>query len=357
MKRSVLAILLIGILVLSGCKATKEETVASVAGFVPEAETQGAEELKKESEILPSEPPKEEKKEPSQEQEPLKEDTPKEDTPKKDTPKEESPKEEIPREETDEPAPQPTRNLTLEDVITLSEKGKELSYKDFEIYFYEETAKGFLREYQIDERYQLQIHFNKESKRTESILLIANDNGPNGLIDVRSGEVAQFAEERKKYQPLAVIPFEQNVTSGSAMSFYDFYEYAEQYGSVEYYTHVDKIARGCVLIKTLEDYLKYAGENPISTYDAAFFEKNALFLFDVSYGSGGYSALNLRVGKQGETLYVAFTSGAGVCENVCFTCDMKYEFYRLTIPKEQLDDTTEAVMFRQFLEYRMDPFL
>ena len=89
MKRSILAILLIGILVLSGCKATKEETVASVAGFVPEAETQGAEELKKEPEILPSEQPKEEEKEPSQEQEqPI---------------------------ETDPPAPQVPRKLTVED--------------------------------------------------------------------------------------------------------------------------------------------------------------------------------------------------------------------------------------------------
>ncbi|MBQ7089908.1 MAG: hypothetical protein IJN82_02205 [Clostridia bacterium] len=39
MKRSILAILLIGILVLSGCKATKEETVALAAGYVPETET------------------------------------------------------------------------------------------------------------------------------------------------------------------------------------------------------------------------------------------------------------------------------------------------------------------------------
>jgi len=68
-KRPILATILIGILVLSGCESTKEDTVASAAGFVPEAETQGAEELKKEPEILPSEQPKEEKKEPSQGQE------------------------------------------------------------------------------------------------------------------------------------------------------------------------------------------------------------------------------------------------------------------------------------------------
>jgi len=370
MKRKILAILLISILILSGCKAERETTTAMAAGYVDVQEeiTQDVvlpndrEESELESELKEpeqKEPVKAEpeQKEPEKPQESAKEEAEPQPKPDASTQKEDAaqpPK-----------ADQTPRKLTIEDVISLSEKGEALSYKDFENYICEvESEENNRREYRIDDRYTVRVSFSEE--KTNYIFLIAYDTGSKGVLDIRKGGVAEFVEERKQYQPLTTVAYEPIVYKIKCASFDSFYQHAKQYGTVEYYQHVEAIERGYIRIDTMEEYLLYTGgnksltydvngykENVLKTYNEAFFEKNSLFLFDVSYGSGGYRALDLRVGKQGDTLYVNITTGCA--GGFGYTADKKSEFYHLEIPKDQLVGVTKNVQHEQFVSYFVDP--
>ncbi|MBQ7089909.1 MAG: hypothetical protein IJN82_02210 [Clostridia bacterium] len=329
MKRPILATILIGILVVSGCKAAKEETVASVAGFVSEAETQGAEELKKEPEILPSEQPKEEEKEPSQEQEqPI---------------------------ETDPPAPQVPRKLTVEDVISLSEKGEALSYKDFEVFIgtekrYEHGKNVYIvREYIIDEQFFLSVGFYQNDERTIKVILVANDPLETRALDVRAGGAEAFFAEHSKVSPLTLIEFEWEYQIENR-PFEQFYAYAEKYGEVKYDDY-GRVRGGFVQIDTLEDYQAFAGEAAESKYDAAFFEEKSLILFNDGYAFVGDDYL--IVGRQDGKLYF---SGIVLSYGNYGTIGLsRYELNKVALPKDQLKDDPEIVFCIQHLYHIADP--
>ncbi len=85
--------------------------------------------------------------------------------------------------------------LTLDDVIALSEKGKDLSWSDFEDFAYVETGSGlYIRAYKIDERFSLTIGGAGTDTEPMYIYLCT----PNGLrVDIRGDDVAAFIEENK----------------------------------------------------------------------------------------------------------------------------------------------------------------
>ena len=89
----------------------------------------------------------------------------------------------------------PKKLLTLDDVISLSEKGKELTWSDFENFSYIETGSGlYIRAYKIDGRFSLTIGGTDTDSEPMYIYLCA----PNGLrVDIRGDDVEAFIEENK----------------------------------------------------------------------------------------------------------------------------------------------------------------
>lgn len=86
------------------------------------------------------------------------------------------------------------RLLTLDDVITLSEKGKELTWSDFEGFSYIETGSGlYIRAYKIDERFSLTI--GGTDTDTQPIYIYLNTYYDK--IDIRMDDVNAFIEQNK----------------------------------------------------------------------------------------------------------------------------------------------------------------
>lgn len=88
-------------------------------------------------------------------------------------------------------------NLTLNDVITLSAKGKDLTWTDFAGYKSVETGSGlYIRLYEIDETFSLWI--GGGSPVTTPMYIYLSANGLDNRIDIRDGGVEEFIAETKK---------------------------------------------------------------------------------------------------------------------------------------------------------------
>ncbi len=87
---------------------------------------------------------------------------------------------------------QEKRPLTLNDVITLSEKGEDLTWADFEHFNYIETGSGlYIRVYEIDEMFSLMIGGTFPDEDAWYMYLTAND-GEDHRIDIREGGVSDY---------------------------------------------------------------------------------------------------------------------------------------------------------------------
>lgn len=88
--------------------------------------------------------------------------------------------------------------LTLDDVISLSQKGKELSWEDFEDFSYFETGSGlYIRVYKIDGRFSLNIGGGGTDTKPMYIYLCAPNGSAGEFIDIRQDDVEAFIEENK----------------------------------------------------------------------------------------------------------------------------------------------------------------
>ena len=93
-----------------------------------------------------------------------------------------------------------TRALTLDDVIELSKKGKDLSWADFEKFAYVETGSGlYIRLYKIDSRFGLSIGGSGTDSEPMYIYLSTGAD----YIDIRGDDVNTFIE-RYKDSPVPV---------------------------------------------------------------------------------------------------------------------------------------------------------
>ncbi len=90
------------------------------------------------------------------------------------------------------------KQLTLNDVIRLSKKGKDLSWEDFEDFSYIETGSGlYIRTYKIDGRFSLTIGGSGTESEPMYIYLCAPDGAAGNFIDIRGNDVEAFIEENK----------------------------------------------------------------------------------------------------------------------------------------------------------------
>lgn len=84
-----------------------------------------------------------------------------------------------------------TDKLSLEKVIELSKKGKELSWEDFEKYDSIDIGSGlYIRRYDIDENHYLLIGGSIDEKPMYIYLVKANNS--NNYIDIRIDNISDF---------------------------------------------------------------------------------------------------------------------------------------------------------------------
>lgn len=104
------------------------------------------------------------------------------------------------------------KQLTLEDVIRLSEKGMDLSWEDFEEYSYYETGSGlYIQVYEIDDQFRVAIGGTypftqenpdkKEYTEKPMYIYLSANNSETGSIDIRKDDVEAYIEAHRE-QPL-----------------------------------------------------------------------------------------------------------------------------------------------------------
>ncbi|MEK4513461.1 hypothetical protein EJP82_08410 [Paenibacillus anaericanus] len=86
-------------------------------------------------------------------------------------------------------------NLSLENVIELSIKGNELSWKDFKIYDSTDIGSGlYIQHYDIDEKYYLLIGGGSIDEKPMYIRLVKANNSDD-YIDIRTDDIDEFISE------------------------------------------------------------------------------------------------------------------------------------------------------------------
>lgn len=82
--------------------------------------------------------------------------------------------------------------LSTKKVIQLSQKGTELSWRDFEKYEGKEVGSGlYILKYEVDDEYYLLIGGPGKDERPMYIRLVRNDNKKD-YIDIRQESVEEF---------------------------------------------------------------------------------------------------------------------------------------------------------------------
>lgn len=90
------------------------------------------------------------------------------------------------------------RPLTLEDVITLSHKGYDLTWEDFARFHYTETGSGlYIRVYEVDENFKVWIGGGSPTGTPIYIYLALADD-LDTRIDIRDGGVEEFIDKYAK---------------------------------------------------------------------------------------------------------------------------------------------------------------
>ncbi len=88
------------------------------------------------------------------------------------------------------------KNLSLNDVIILSQKGHDLTWADFDQFEYIETGFGlYIRRYEINELFHFSIGGAGPNSNPMYMHLGVNGEDPNAYIDIRDGGVTEFISE------------------------------------------------------------------------------------------------------------------------------------------------------------------
>ena len=95
-------------------------------------------------------------------------------------------------------SPQEPAALTLDDVITLSEKGHDLTWADFASYSCIETGHGlYIRLYDIDEMFYLSVGGNYDTSFEPMYVRLSARNEAHSSLDIRDGGVEAFIRQHE----------------------------------------------------------------------------------------------------------------------------------------------------------------
>lgn len=100
------------------------------------------------------------------------------------------------------------KQMTLEDVHALSQKGEGLSWTDFENYNYIETGSGmYIRVYKIDQLFSLWVGSSSMKTKDElSYVWLKAEDGQNTQVDIRTGDVEAYIQEHQDNLILKTFP-------------------------------------------------------------------------------------------------------------------------------------------------------
>ncbi len=181
---------------------------------------------------------------------------------------------------TDEAAPfhdgTSKRALTLEDVITLSEKGEALTWADFNEYDYYETGSGlYIRAYDIDENYSLWIGGGGGAQVPLYIHLFYKPD-PYAFIEVRTDDVEAFLRKYNAYIDIKELLLSMVSSPGLSSSPGDYIsEHREAYDKLTAYEEIaleycfgqffqgeQTDLRGSIMAILCRDIAENLGEDP-----------------------------------------------------------------------------------------------
>ena len=181
-----------------------------------------------------------------------------------------------------------TRALTLDDVIELSKKGEDLSWKDFEEFSYIETGMGlYIREYVIDERFSLSIGGTSPDTDARYFYLHAPGTYLDAKIDIRSENPEEFINSCKDAPVVKYLSYSQRgfPVDNSGENFQTFIDYGcfvpTNQSSIQHFPVVMIETR-----KELDDFVEYFNEK--ADLDKAFQDMGLTFrevsyLYDTEY--------------------------------------------------------------------------
>lgn len=216
-------------------------------------------------------------------------------------------------------------HLTLDDVAELSEKGEALGWDDFNKFEYYETGSGlYIRVYEIDEMFSLQIGGDPDSETEPMYIYLSASDGSEDCIDIRDSGVEEFVEQHKNNPVVkectygwqsSPVGYSQDA-SGKMMELGEISEYA--YMSSIQFLPVVKITSEGELKKFMEDmssYFEYdvsysdvpSFHDAAEEYDDEFFNSATLFLIYTSAETTAdrYGIEYIR--KSGEKLSIGVT--------------------------------------------------
>ena len=204
-----------------------------------------------------------------------------------------------------------TKKLTLEELISLSEKGEELTWTDFEGYTHYDVGSGlYVERFPIDDMFYLLIggSYNIESEEMEPIYFYLRSNdGTEASIDIRDGDVKKFIADHKDNAIVGNLTTYWNLCPvGPCESAYS--ELIEHYGipknaalnhilslNTVKITSVSELEAFCETVNGHMDLsLSYPDKDALTTpsfdsikdqYTNDFFKKSALFIIYISSGA------------------------------------------------------------------------
>ena len=248
-----------------------------------------------------------------------------------------------------------SKQMTLEDVIRISEMSEALDWDDFEGYDYITASFGvYSREYKISDMFTLRVIALKEGDPIDSAILIANDSEASA-INIQKDDVEAFIEAHKNNPVVrnisystAVIPINYNQNTDS---------YMIKVGGIPKYAALSSVrALTCVRIKDTEKLSEFItvmdsvtkplyGETlnyHLSTYDGDFFESSELIIIHAppTYTGSNLGCEYAGVYEAEKTLSIGlreYTSGeiAGNEQRDAF-------FYLFEIPADQIMNIEEV---------------
>ncbi len=182
--------------------------------------------------------------------------------------------------------------LTLNDILRLSEKGDDLTWSDFDGFSYIEPyisrdEEHIIRSYKIDDKFSVAIIGNPKEKPHSIFLNAPATGGAGNSYDVRKGNLAEWIKENSSYPKTVSLSFSQKSfridnTGNNYNAFVDYGCYR-----IPVWDHLQYLP--VIRIETKEELLKlrdYFNEKRI--FDEAFKDEAASFnemceLYDTLY--------------------------------------------------------------------------
>ncbi len=266
-----------------------------------------------------------------------------------------------------------TKKLTLEDLITLSKKGDDLKWSDFDGYTCYETGSGlYIKVYEIDEMFSLSIggSYNMETDEYEAMYFyLSAYDITDVLMDIRYGDVEEFISQHKDNPIAKELSASWHLCPvGANENVYS--ELIKYYGvpkdaSLNHILYLNTVK--ITSTKEFEEFIKrmdplmdfslsYPDKDAFTTpsfdsikgeYTSEYFKNNTLFLVYINSGPPErYTVARAFIIEEELSI--------GIAETLYASTDTKAEGWLMCVSLSN-DDITEAKDYSAFISESYDP--